>query len=242
MPQAIRRALVVAVAAALAVTFAAPAFAGAESSMVKKVNSARSANGKDPVAVYWDLTDDARAHARRMADEGQVSPITSVTSDWDLLAQIVGVGTSVGQLFDAFMASPPHRSTILGNFNYIGVGIETDDNGHLWVAIIFMKGPDDLLDPPDTTTTTTISTTTSTTTEPPATTTTTTTTTEPPSSATTTTTSTVPPDPTTTTTSAPLDSAGDADPTPPFVPQEDEFSTLSDSWIPPELLRPLELR
>ena len=67
---------------------------------------------------------------------------------------------------------------ILGNFNYVGVGAKTDDAGTIWMAIILMRGPDDLLDPPDTTTTTTTQPppTTTTTTQPPG----TTTTTEPP--------------------------------------------------------------
>lgn len=221
MPSAIRRALVVGVTVVLAISLAAPAFAGAETSMVNKINDARASAGKPPLAVYWDLTDDARAHAQRMAVDGTLSPIpniTSVTTDWDVLAQIVGAGPSVSLLFDGFMASSAHRSMILGNFNYVGVGAKTDDAGTIWMAIILMRGPDDLLDPPDTTTTTTTQPppTTTTTTQPPGTTTTTeppgttTTTTEPPATTTTTqlpgtttTTTSQPPGATTTTTQAP---------------------------------------
>ena len=140
---------------------AAPASAGDESSLVNKVNSARKANGKAPLQVYWDLTDDARAHSKRMRDKGELfhNPnLGRVTTGWKALGENVGVGPNIDLLFDAFMGSSAHRSNILGGYNYIGLGVATDD-GKVWVTIIFMLGPDDLLDPDPTTTTTTTTTT-----------------------------------------------------------------------------------
>lgn len=140
----------------------APAMAGTASSFVNKVNSARASQGRDPVQVYWDLTDDARAHARNMMKRGEVfanPKIGSVTTGWNALGEVVGVGPSVGLLFDAFMKSSSSRSTILGSsYNYIGVGAVTDENGIIWVAMILMNGPDGLVDPPPAATTTTTST------------------------------------------------------------------------------------
>lgn len=158
----------------------APALAGPEGSFVKKVNSARKSAGKAPVQVYWDLTDDARRHARNMAKKHQVYPnpnIGSATSNWKAITEVNGAGPSVNVLFNAFMSS--YRSTILGSYNYIGVGVVIDESDIMWVSMIFMRGPDGLVEPPDTTTTT----------KPPATTTTATpsptTTTEPPATTTT---------------------------------------------------------
>ena len=205
MAWVLRRVLVVGLATAmLSIGLSiAPALASPESSLLSKINAERAANGKEPLQVYWDLRDDARIHAKNMRDAQQVynqPNLNEVTDVWFTLAESVGVGASVAGIMDAFMASSSHRSSILNSgFNYIGAGVAEDDNGILWVDVIFMGGPDDLLDPPPTTTTTQPPATT-TTTQPPA----TTTTTQPPGSTTTTTqpttTTTQPPGSTTTTT------------------------------------------
>ena len=217
----------------------APAFAGAESSFVNKVNNAREARGKAPLEVSWDLTDDARAQARRMADEQDLyhTPnLGSVTSGWKTLGENVGVGPSVNQLFDAFMGSSAHRANILGNYNYIGVGVKVDDNDIMWVSMIFMLHPDDLNGTGGGTTTTTTTTqppSTTTTTQPPS----TTTTTQPPSTTTTTqppsTTTTTQPPSTTTTTQAP---EGDPE-IAPFEVSQEELQVLSPGWVPMTLFR-----
>jgi hypothetical protein len=229
----------------------APAIAGAEGDFVKKINSARASNGKAPVQVYWDLTDDARRHSKKMMERGEIfhnSNLGSVTTGWKALGENVGVGPSVNLLFDAFMQSSAHRKNILGGYNYVGVGVAIESDSLMWVTMIFMLGPDDLLDPPDTTTTTT-----TTTTQPPATTTTTTTrpptattttTTQPPATTTTTTTrpptattTTQPPSTTTTTTLSPPNDPPLEEPTEAVVIEEEEYAALSKDWIPPALFR-----
>lgn len=203
----------------------APAFAGNESTLVNKTNSARAANGKAPLQVYWDLTDDARAHSQDMADSGSLyhNPnLGSVTTGWKTLGENVGVGPDINAIFNAFMGSSAHRKNILGNFNYIGVGVKSDDSGRLWVTMVFMLGDDDLLDP--TTTTQPPDTTTTTTTQPPS-----TTTTQPPSS-----TTTQPPSGTTTTTTLPPDEEPVVEP---FEIPEEEFAVLTADWVSPTLFR-----
>ena len=221
----------------------APAFAGAAGSFVNKVNSARASAGKAPLEVYWDLTDDAKAQANRMASKQELyhtSNLGGVTSGWKTLGENVGVGPDVNGLFDAFMGSSAHRANILGNYNYIGVGVKVDDNGIMWVSMIFMLHPDDLngggttttTEPPSTTTTQPPSTTT--TTQPPS----TTTTTQPPSTTTTTqppsTTTTTQPPSTTTTTTQPPDDPVEVEM---FDVPVEEFAVLSADWVPPTLLR-----
>lgn len=215
MAGSLRRTATIAVATALvSVSLGVPpAFAGPEGSFVNKINNARAAAGKEPLRVYWDLTDDARKHSKEMAARQELfhnPDLGSVTTGWKALGENVGVGPSVNLLFDAFMGSSAHRANILGNFNYVGVGVTVDDNDVLWVTMVFMLGPDDLLDPPSTTTTTT--------TQPP------TTTTRPPS----TTTTTRPPATTTTTTQAPVA---------PYDVSDEELEVLSDGWVPPMLFR-----
>ena len=62
------------------------------------------------------------------------------------------------------------RSTILGSYNYIGVGAVTDSDGILWVSMIFMKGDEGLVDDPPSGTTSTTTSSTTTSTKPPGTT------------------------------------------------------------------------
>ncbi len=176
------------VALAFLAALPAPAFAGTEGRLVARMNAERSARGLAPLRVYGDLVGDARAHSRRMMEEGRLfhnGNLGAVTTGWEALGENVGVGPSVDAIHEAFMASSSHRRNILGDFNYVGVGVVQEAEDKFWVTVIFMKGPADLLDPAPTTTTTT------TTTIPPPTTTvpaaTTTTTTPPPATTTTTT-------------------------------------------------------
>lgn len=171
---------------------AIPARAGPESTLVSKINSSRAANGLAPLETYWDLTDDARAHSSRMMDQGSIyhnPSLSSVTGVWQKLGENVGMGVDLNALHSAFMSSSSHRANILGDYNYVGVGVKTDSAGVNWVTVIFMKAAPGLNG--GTTTTMTQPPATTTTTQPPATTSTTelpvTTTTQPPATTTTTT-------------------------------------------------------
>jgi len=130
---------------------AAPALAGPAGSFVSKINAERTARGLAPLQVYWDLTDDAKAHSTRMMNQDNLhhNPnLAGVTTGWEALGENVGVGPSVNSLHDAFMASSPHKKNILGNFNYVGVGVVIESDSKMWVTVVFMRGPADLLDPP----------------------------------------------------------------------------------------------
>ena len=77
------------------------------------------------------------------------STLSSVTSGWQALGENVGVGPSVSGLHEAFMNSSSHRGNILGNFNYIGVGVVKESDSKMWVTAVFMRGPAGLVSPPD---------------------------------------------------------------------------------------------
>ncbi len=132
---------------------AAPALASApESSFVSQINAERAASGLAPVEVYWDLVDDARAHSMTMEAEDRLHhnpALGSVTTGWQALGENVGVGPSVGSLHDAFMASSGHRANILGDFNYVGVGVTQESDTKMWVTVVFMRGPAGLVTPPE---------------------------------------------------------------------------------------------
>ncbi len=139
-----------------------PAIAGSEGSFVAKMNAERTARGLAPLRVYGDLVDDARAQSQRMMADGNLfhnPALGSVTSGWIALGENIGSGASVDAIHAAFMASATHRGNILGDFNYVGVGVAVESADRMWVTVVFMKGPDDLLGGAETTTATTTTTT-----------------------------------------------------------------------------------
>jgi len=74
--------------------------------------------------------------------------LANVTSGWSALAENVGVGPDVARLHDAFMDSAGHKKNILGNYNYVGIGVVRETETKIWVTVVFMRGPDGLVDPP----------------------------------------------------------------------------------------------
>jgi len=219
----------------MTVGMALPAQAGAEGDFLSKINASRSAAGLPPVSMHSDLVPDARNHSAEMMAAGRIyhtSNLAGVASGWEALAENVGAGPSVDSLHSAFMNSSGHRANILGDYNYVGVGVASDGE-LLWVTVIFMrKGA-----PPETTTTTTTTVapaTTTTTTVASATTTTTTvaspaatTTTHPPAPATPSTTTTTAEAPTTSTSAPAPDQAAGVPPS--AVPSSESGAELQTS-------------
>lgn len=147
--------MVLAMAVMVAAT-AIPAVAGPEGTLVSRINSSRSASGLAPLETYWDLTDDARAQSARMMNSGEIyhnPSLSAVTGVWQKLGENVGMGVDLNTLHDAFMSSSAHRGNILGDYNYVGVGVKTDSAGVQWVTVIFMKAAPGLNGESTTTTT-----------------------------------------------------------------------------------------
>ncbi len=142
----------------MTVGLALPAQAGTEGAFLSKINASRAAAGLAPVSVHSDLVPDARAHSAEMMAAGKIyhtSPLSAVASGWEALAENVGAGPSVDSLHTAFMASSGHRRNILGDYNYVGIGVSQSDSGQLWVTVIFMRKGAPAPAPTTTTTTTT---------------------------------------------------------------------------------------
>ena len=125
----------------MTVGMAVPAHAGAEGDLLSKINASRSASGLPPVSMHSDLVPDARNHSAEMMAAGQIyhtSNLAGVASGWEALAENVGAGPSVDSLHSAFMNSAGHRANILGDYNYVGVGV-AGEGDLLWVTVIFMR-------------------------------------------------------------------------------------------------------
>ena len=126
----------------MTVGLALPAQAGTEGEFLSKINASRSAAGLPPVSVHSDLVPDARAHSAQMMAAGEIyhtSPLSAVATGWEALAENVGAGPSVASLHAAFMDSAGHRRNVLGDYNYVGIGVSQSDSGQLWVTVIFMR-------------------------------------------------------------------------------------------------------
>lgn len=160
-----------------AVAWASPS---AEAEFVSFINQSRASAGLTPLSVHSDLVTGARNHTARMLPTGTIfhstsEQLSSVTTGWLVLGENVGKGGSTSSLHNAFMASPSHKANILGDYDRVGVGVDLDDGGKIYVTVLFMKSKS--APAPTTTTTTQAPTTTaaaptSTTTVPPTTTTT----------------------------------------------------------------------
>ena len=86
----------------------------------------------------------ATHHSRAMADRGFIFHSSEddlraalAGIEWTVAGENVGVGDSLEDLQDAFMASAVHRRNILTRtYNHAAVGV-VDDDGRVWVTVVF---------------------------------------------------------------------------------------------------------
>lgn len=141
-------ALLLLLALAPLVAAAAPAHAddtGDEWEFVHLINQSRADAGLPPLGHLGGLRDVARAQAVRMAQQNRLyhnpnlaADVNAVAPDWQRAGENVGQGYDVPGLHQAFMNSPGHRANVLGDFNYVGLGV-VHANGFTWVAEVFLK-------------------------------------------------------------------------------------------------------
>lgn len=139
--------LVVAVLIGL-LALAGPASAddnGDEWAFVRLINQSRAEAGLAPLAVFSPLRDIARAQSIRMGQQSRLyhnpnlaAEVSSAAPDWRRAGENVGQGFDVEGLHRAFMNSPAHREIILGDYNYVGLGV-VHANGYTWVTEVFLR-------------------------------------------------------------------------------------------------------
>ena len=86
----------------------------------------------------------ATRHSRAMADRGYIFHSSEDAlraalegTEWAAAGENVGVGDSLEDLQDAFMASTVHRHNVLARtYDHAAVGIVVDD-GRYWVTVVF---------------------------------------------------------------------------------------------------------
>lgn len=120
--------------------------------MLKLINIIREGYGKSPVMLDTKINALAQAHARDMVDRdffGHVNPDGLSPHDRRKKAQI---GTEIGENLaysesvlagmQGLLRSPIHRANILmDEWESVGIGIATDENGYLKMAQEFSSAP-----------------------------------------------------------------------------------------------------
>ena len=106
---------------------------------MKKINKARARHGLRRLHRDEHLGYVAKRHARRMASKKSMweqHDLGSKITNWRTLGQNTGLGGKCRSLFRAFMKSAPHKSNVLGDYKFIGVGAKWR-HGRLYVQQIF---------------------------------------------------------------------------------------------------------
>jgi uncharacterized protein YkwD len=130
-------------------THSAPAISSRSSAaaqIASMIEQARSQHGLRSLASNGTLVSSARSHSASMARDNQIyhssrselwGDAQRACSSCSDAGEIVGMGTSARQIFDAFMSSSTHRDVILnGSFRYFGMGV-VYSRGAYWVTVQF---------------------------------------------------------------------------------------------------------
>lgn len=105
-------------------------------------NVARSKAGVGKLTLDPQLSKAARMHTREMIKRDLLyhtpnDKLTRRVTNWTVLGENVGVGSTVDSLQQAFLNSPEHKANILfPQFKYMGIG-SVRGHGRLWVTVIF---------------------------------------------------------------------------------------------------------
>lgn len=124
-----------------------PAFAASASSMESEflslLNDERADRGLRTLQRVTGVDNVAREWSGVMAKDNKLKHRPDLrepfSGDWRSLAENVGVGSTPSSLHRAFMNSTGHRENILGDFEYVGIGVVTAGS-RTWVTFNFVKG------------------------------------------------------------------------------------------------------
>lgn len=114
---------------------------GAESEFAGMIAAIRSANGKGGLSRDGSLDAYARSWAKQIGESGSLahSNTGSLMPPWSVVAENIGQGGSVSQVFDLLAGSSGHLANMLGDFTHVGIGVWRDPGGILWTAHIFAQ-------------------------------------------------------------------------------------------------------
>lgn len=113
-----------------------------ERGFFRKISVERRSRSRVRLKLDPHLTKVARKHTREMTGKNllhhtNTTALRNRVTNWQLLGENVGVGSTVESLHRAFMQSPSHRENVLyGTFRHVGIGTR-ERHGRLWVTVIF---------------------------------------------------------------------------------------------------------
>ena len=132
------------IAAGTTATPAAAADAGLEAQFMTLLNTDRTTRGLAALATDPSLTSVARSWSDHLLGTGVLSHNSSLTSSlpagWRRYGENVGYGSGgAASLETAFMNSPEHRANILGDYDRVGIGVDTRADGRIYVTVDFLQ-------------------------------------------------------------------------------------------------------
>ncbi len=146
----LRKALVLTVVVLTAMTVIGGQVAGAdtggdEMDLASRINGLRASKGLAPLAFRGELFDLSRAWSTRMAATGALSHNPSMGAQapagWDRLAENVGTGADLAQIFETLVNSPVHYANMVDPaVQSVGVGAVRGASGDQFVTMTFMGG------------------------------------------------------------------------------------------------------
>jgi uncharacterized protein YkwD len=111
-----------------------------ETAFSTMVNDFRNRNGVRSLQLTERLSLLARRHSKQMADRNQLYHSnlrrTFRGFNYRMVGENVGYGTSLDQLMNAFLDSPPHRRNLLSRWNKTGVGVYRN-GARIWITQLF---------------------------------------------------------------------------------------------------------
>lgn len=114
-----------------------------EDDFFELLNQARADEGHKALQRVEGVNNVAREWAIVMAEDNELKHRPSLRDpfdgNWQLLGENVGVGYGAESLHQGFMDSPGHRANIMGDYDYVGIGVALMGS-RAWVAFNFVKG------------------------------------------------------------------------------------------------------
>lgn len=113
-----------------------------ETQFLALLNQLRVQQGLGALTPDTQLQGIARQWSAKMVGDGALSHnpnLATQVSNWRMIGENVGVGGSVQQLHDAFVASPHHYANMVEPaFDAVGIGV-VDAGGQIWVTVDFKQ-------------------------------------------------------------------------------------------------------
>lgn len=109
-----------------------------------RINASRAEAGLPDLLPHLSAMDQAQAWAEHLAATGSLAhspdPRAGLSGTPGMVAENVGMGTSIAQIHDMFLASSAHRNNIMSTtYNFVGVGHAVAADGTVFVVQVFAQ-------------------------------------------------------------------------------------------------------